>query len=171
MAKGHPAGGFSLRKKGPPTNFHTAKMIWLLKTEPSVYSYADLERDGQTVWDGVNNNLALKHLRETCEGDLALIYHTGDEKAWTGIAQITRGHYADPKLDDPKRAVCDVKAHEKLENPVTLAQIKAVPELCEWALVKNSRLSVVPVSEAQFQILCELRNKNDARAQDAEKAR
>lgn len=135
--------------------------IWLLKTEPTNYSYADLERDGETIWDGVNNNLALKFLRETREGDTALIYHTGDERAWVGIAKITRGAYADPKLDDPKRAVCDVKALEKLENPVTLAQIKAVCELENWALVKNSRLSVVPVDAAQWTKLQELRARND----------
>lgn len=132
--------------------------IWLLKTEPEVYSYSDLERDVQTVWDGVNNNLALKHIREMKEGDLALIYHTGDERQWVGIADVVRGHYPDPQLDDPKRAVCDVKAKEKLETPVTLAAVKATPELTEWALVKNSRLSVVPVSDEQFQILQRLRN-------------
>lgn len=132
----------------------TLKMaIWLLKTEPSNYSFADLERDGETMWDGVANNQALQNLRLTQQGDIALIYHTGDEKSIVGIAQVSRGFYVNPELDDPKLAVCEVKARERMTNPVSLAQIKAHPELADWALVKNSRLSVVPVSEAQWQIV------------------
>lgn len=127
--------------------------IWLLKTEPSTYSYADLERDGETMWDGVTNNLALKNLRQMEKGDFALIYHTGDEKQIVGVAEIVRGFYVNPELNDEKLAVCDVKAREKLPKPVTLAQIKATPELADWDLVKNSRLSVVPVSEAQWQMV------------------
>ena len=131
-------------------------MIWLFKTEPSDYSYADLERDGQTMWDGVNNNLALKHLREVKTGDVALIYHTGDERAIIGIADVTRGYYVNPELNDEKLAVCDVKARERLEVPVTLQQIKAEPKLSDWALVRNSRLSVVPVTEQQWEIARQL---------------
>lgn len=132
--------------------------IWLIKTEPDVYSYADLERDGQTVWDGVNNNQALIYIRKVQVGDIALFYHTGDERQWVGIADVVSESYPDPKLGDPKRAVFDVKAKEKLETPVTLKTVKATPELAEWALVKNSRLSVVPVSDEQFEILQRLRN-------------
>ena len=127
--------------------------IWLLKTEPSNYSFADLERDGETMWDGVTNNQALQNLRLMQEGDVALIYHTGDEKSIVGIADVSRGFYVNPELDDPKLAVCDVKAQTALKNPVTLAQIKARADLSDWALVKNSRLSVVPVSEAQWEIV------------------
>ncbi len=132
--------------------------IWLIKTEPDVYSYADLERDGQTIWDGVNNNQALIYIRKVQVGDIALFYHTGDERQWVGIADVVSESYPDPKLGDPKRAVFDVKAKEKLEIPVTLKTVKATPELAEWALVKNSRLSVVPVSDEQFEILQRLRN-------------
>ncbi len=105
------------------------------------------------MWDGVTNNLALKHIRQIQKGDLALIYHTGDEKRVVGTADVTRGFYVNPELNDEKLAVCDVKAQQKLPNPVTLAQIKAIPDLANWELVRNSRLSVVPVSEAQWQIV------------------
>lgn len=127
--------------------------IWLLKTEPTVYAYDDLERDGQTMWDGVTNNAALKNIRAIEMGDLAIIYHTGDEKAAVGIADVSRGYYVNPEYDDPKLAVCDVKAKTRLKKPVTLAQIKAHPDLQDWDLVRQARLSVVPVSEKQWQIL------------------
>ena len=131
--------------------------IWLLKTEPSVYSYADLERDGETMWDNVNNNTALMHLRTIEKGDLALIYHTGDERAWVGIADVSRGYYVNPEHDDPKLAVIDVKAKERLAKPVTLAQVKAIPELAQWDLVRLGRLSVVPVPEHVWAIINRLR--------------
>ena len=127
-------------------------MLWLFKTEPDNYSYADLERDGQTMWDGVANNLALKYLREVKTGDRALIYHTGEQRQIVGVAEVTRGFYVNPNFDDEKLAVCDVSAREALETPITLAQIKAEPKLEDWALVRNSRLSVVPVTEQQWQI-------------------
>ena len=130
--------------------------IWLLKTEPSVYSYDDLERDGETMWDGVTNNAALKNIRAIAQGDLAIIYHTGDEKAAVGIADVVRGYYVNPELGDPKLAVCDVKAKQRLTKPVTLAQVKAHPQLQDWDLVRQARLSVVPVSDEQWQILQEL---------------
>lgn len=130
--------------------------IWLLKTEPSVYSYDDLEHDKETMWDGVTNNAALKNIRAIEKGDLAIIYHTGDEKAAVGIADVSRGYYVNPEENDDKLAVCDVKAKKRLPSPVTLAQIKAHPDLQEWELVRQSRLSVVPVNEKQWQILQEL---------------
>lgn len=130
--------------------------IWLLKTEPSVYSYGDLERDGETMWDGVTNNAALKNIRAIETGDLAIIYHTGDERAAIGVAEVSRGYYVNPEMDDPKLAVCDVKAQKRLTNSVTLAQIKAHPALQNWDLVRQSRLSVVPVSTEQWQILQKL---------------
>ncbi|MFN5856133.1 MAG: EVE domain-containing protein [Pseudanabaenaceae cyanobacterium] len=129
---------------------------WLLKSEPDVYSYADLERDQQTVWDGVNNNLALKHIRTMQIGDLALIYHTGDERRAMGIAEVISLPYIDPKLNDPKRAVMDVKAVKLLSKPVTLAQIKADPEFVGFDLIRISRLSVVPVSEFHWQRILQI---------------
>jgi predicted RNA-binding protein with PUA-like domain len=133
---------------------------WLLKSEPHVYSYADLERDGTTVWDGVNNNLALKHIRTMLPGDLALIYHTGDERRAMGIAEVITPAYADPKLNDPKRAVVDVSAVKVLPQPVTLAQIKQDPSFEGFDLIRISRLSVVPVSEAYWQRILELAAAN-----------
>ncbi len=130
--------------------------IWLLKTEPSVYSYDDLVRDKETMWDGVTNNTALMHIRTIKKGDTALIYHTGDERQWVGIAKVTKGYYVNPEHEDPKLAVCDVKAHKKLKNPVTLAQVKAEPKLKDWDLVRLGRLSVVPVNEEQWKIICEM---------------
>lgn len=134
-------------------------MIWLLKTEPSVYSYDDLERDEQTMWDGVTNALALKHLRQIQTGDMALIYHTGEEKQIVGVADVVRGFYVNPECDDPKLAVCDVRARKRLKMPITLAQIKAEPKLGQWALVRNGRLSVVPVADEEWQTVLELVEK------------
>lgn len=133
---------------------------WLLKSEPHVYSYADLERDGTTVWDGVNNNLALKHIRTMLPKDLALIYHTGDERQAMGIAEVTSTAYADPKLDDPKRAVVDIRVVKVLPQPVTLAQIKQDPSFEGFDLLRISRLSVVPVSAAHWQRILHLADAN-----------
>lgn len=134
---------------------------WLLKSEPDVYSYADLETDKRTVWDGVNNPLALKHMREMAKGDLAFVYHTGDEKAVAGIAEVIKSPYADPKLDDPKRTVLDLIPKQKLKHPVTLKRIKADKVFAEWALVKNSRLSAMPVPAALWQRILKLSESAD----------
>jgi predicted RNA-binding protein with PUA-like domain len=123
---------------------------WLLKSEPDNYSYDDLERDGATVWDGVANNAALLHIRKVQPGDLALIYHTGDERCAVGLAEITGEPYADPQQGDAKLVVMDVRALRRLPAPVTLAAIKADPFFADFALVRQARLSVVPVTEAQW---------------------
>jgi predicted RNA-binding protein with PUA-like domain len=129
---------------------------WLLKSEPHVYSYADLERDQKTIWDGVNNNLALKHIRTMKPGDLALIYHTGDERRAMGIAEVVSEPYPDPSLNEPKRAVVDVKAVRSLVQPVTLQQVKADSAFEGFDLIRISRLSVVPVSEEHWQHILQL---------------
>ena len=126
---------------------------WLLKTEPSAYSYSDLERDRQTIWEGVKNNLALQHLRRMHKGDLAFIYHTGDEKAVVGIAELESEPYPDRKLKDPKRVVVDIKPKHRLSCPVPLDKIKSHPKLKTFDLVRISRLSVMPVSEEIWGIL------------------
>jgi len=123
---------------------------WLLKTEPSDYSYADLSRDGKTVWDGVSNNLALKHLRNMKAGDWAFLYHTGKERALVGIAEVISDPYPDPKKSDAKLAVVDVKAREELPQSVSLAEVKADSEFSDFALVKLPRLSVMPVTPPQW---------------------
>jgi predicted RNA-binding protein with PUA-like domain len=129
---------------------------WLLKTEPSCYSFDDLERDKKTIWDGVSNNLALKYLRQIKKGDQAFIYHTGDVKAVIGIAEITSGPYADPKQKDEKLAVIDLKPIKRLKKPISLAYIKAQAEFSDFLLVKMSRLSVMPVSKEQWQLISKL---------------
>jgi predicted RNA-binding protein with PUA-like domain len=129
---------------------------WLLKTEPTVYSYDDLERDQKTVWDGVSNNLALKHIRQVQKGDLVLVYHTGDEKAIVGIAEVASAPYADPKQNDPKLAVFDLKPKRRLPRPVGLAEVKANEKLKSFELVRMARLSVMPVSDAVWKILMKM---------------
>ncbi len=123
---------------------------WLLKTEPSDYSYADLNRDGRTVWDGVSNNLALKHLRNIKAGDWAFLYHTGKERALVGIAEVISDPYPDPKMSDPKLVVVDVKAREALPQSVSLADVKADSEFSDFLLVRLPRLSVMPVTSLQW---------------------
>lgn len=126
---------------------------WLLKTEPTGYSWGDLERDGGTSWDGVKNNAALKHMRQMRTGDRAFIYHTGKEKALVGVARVTSDPYPDPELDDPKLVVFDLEPERRLERPVTLAEVKADPAFAEFALVRLPRLSVMPVPPALWKRL------------------
>lgn len=126
---------------------------WILKTEPSAYSFDQLERDGSAVWDGVSNPVALKHLREMQSGDDVLIYHTADEKAVIGLARVTSAAYPDPKANDPKLVVVELKPGKRLKRPVTLAEIKAEPAFQDLALVRMPRLSVVPATAAQWKKL------------------
>jgi predicted RNA-binding protein with PUA-like domain len=116
---------------------------WLFKTEPSVYSFQQLQKDKKTVWDGVANNLALKNLKDIKKGDLVFIYHTGDEKAAVGVAKALGSAYPDPSKNDPKLLVVDVEAGKPLAKPVTLAAVKAHPKLNNFDLVRNSRLSII----------------------------
>jgi predicted RNA-binding protein with PUA-like domain len=129
---------------------------WLLKTEPSTYSFADLERDGRAVWDGVSNALALKHLRSMKRGDLVFIYHTGDEKQIVGIAMVTRDAYPDPKGKDPRLVVVDLEPQQRLPRPVTLVEVKAGAEFGNFELVRMGRLSVMPVSPARWRKLLQM---------------
>ena len=123
---------------------------WLFKTEPSAYSWQQLERDRRAVWDGVKHALALKHLAAVAEGDEVLVYHTGDEKAAIGIARVTRGAYPDPKQKDAKLVVVDLEAERALPRPVTLAEMRANARLAGFDLLRLPRLSVMPVSAAQW---------------------
>ena len=124
--------------------------MWLLKTEPSAYAYADLEREGRAVWDGVTNPAALKNLRAMAVGDEAFVYHTGDERAVVGTARVTRAAFADPKRDDPRLVVVQLEPTGRLKKPVTLAEIKALPAFAQSPLVRQGRLSVVPLTAAQW---------------------
>ena len=123
--------------------------IWLFKTEPSSYAYDQLERDGKAVWDGVKNPVARKYLAAVKKGDQVLVYHTGDEKAVVGIARAAGDAY--PETKDGKSSVVDVEPVKKLPRPVTLAEIKADAAFKSFALVRISRLSVMPVTDEEWQ--------------------
>jgi predicted RNA-binding protein with PUA-like domain len=123
---------------------------WLFKTEPTAYSWSDLERDGRTTWDGVKNALALKHLGAVREGDEVLVYHTGDEKAAVGVARVARGTYPDPRQKDARLVVVDLRPVRALARPVTLAEMRAERKLAGFDLLRLPRLSVMPVSAAQW---------------------
>lgn len=129
---------------------------WIVKTEPSTYGFDDLARQKTAVWDGVKNNLALKHLRQMKPGDRVLVYHTGDEKAVVGVAEVASQAYPDPKQKDPKLAVVDLKAGERLPRPVPLAEIKGDRAFADLALVRIGRLSVMPASADQFKRILKL---------------
>ncbi|MBL8204500.1 MAG: EVE domain-containing protein [Blastocatellia bacterium] len=129
---------------------------WLFKTEPDDYSYGDLEQEKKTVWDGVSNNLALKNLREVRLGDEVLIYHSGDEKAIVGLAEAISDAYPDPKEPDEKIVVVNLKPKRRMSRPLTLPEIKAIEELRDFDLVRLPRLSVMPVSAAQWECLQDL---------------
>jgi len=121
---------------------------YLLKTEPSEYSFADLERDKTTIWDGVSNPVALKHLRDMKAGDRLVIYETGDNKTAVGTATVVSVDASDPK--NPR---IQIKAGTRLAKPVTLAEVKANKLFADSPLVRQGRLSVVPLSAAQCKFL------------------
>jgi len=123
-------------------------MYYLLKTEPTVYSFADLQRDKITVWDGVTNPAAVKHLREMPKGAKLVIYHTGDEKQAVGIATVESVDASDPKVPLVK-----IKAGKPLAKAVTLAEMKAHKLFSDSPLVRQGRLSVVPLTAQQFAFL------------------
>jgi predicted RNA-binding protein with PUA-like domain len=129
---------------------------WLVKTEPSTYSYDDLEREETAVWDGVKNPVALRNLRSMHPGDHVLVYHTGDEKAVVGWATVVSAPYADPKKKGSTLFVIDLKAHRRLPQPVTLAQIKADRTFVDLPIVRQGRLSVSPVTAPQWSRLLKL---------------
>jgi predicted RNA-binding protein with PUA-like domain len=123
-------------------------MPYLLKTEPSEYSFSDLERDGTTVWDGVTNPVALRNLRAMAAGDELVIYHTGDEKTAVGTATVVSVDASDPKNPRVK-----IKSGKRLKTPHTLAEIKADARFADSPLLRQGRLSVVPLTAAQHKWL------------------
>jgi predicted RNA-binding protein with PUA-like domain len=135
--------------------------MWLLKTEPDCYSWDRLVEDGEASWDGVTNAQALIHVRAMKKGDWAFIYHTGDEKAIVGLARVVSGPYEDPSepglnaRGEPALAVVDLKPVRAARTRITLKEIKADPRFKEFALVKNSRLGVMPVPAAMERVLRE----------------
>lgn len=125
-------------------------MNYLLKTEPSVYSFSGLQREKNTIWDGVTNPVAVKHLREMKPGDRLVIYHTGDEKSAVGTATVES-----VDTTDPKNPVVRIKAGKAIGTPRTLSGIKAQKLFADSPLVRQGRLSVVPLSDAQYKWLVE----------------
>ncbi|HYF68153.1 MAG TPA: EVE domain-containing protein [Ohtaekwangia sp.] len=127
---------------------------WLMKSEPSTYSWDDLVKDKKTTWDGVRNFQARNNLKAMKKGDLAFIYHSMDDKAVVGIARITKENLPDPK--DENWVAVEIAPEKKLKNPVTLAQIKADKRFTNMTLVKSSRLSVQPVKKEEFDFILSL---------------
>jgi predicted RNA-binding protein with PUA-like domain len=123
---------------------------WLLKSEPDVYSFDDLVRDKKTVWEGVRNFAARNNLRAMKKGDLCLYYHSGDEKQVVGIAKVTKTAFPDPSAKEGDWSAVEIAPVKALRAPVTLAAIKANAKLAGFALVKQGRLSVVPVSDKEL---------------------
>ena len=132
---------------------------WILKTEPSSYSFDRLMQEGRAVWDGVKNAVALKHIGQMKPGDKALIYHTGNEKSVVGTADVVSAPYPDPRGKDPKLLVIELKARERLDRPVPLSEIKADKAFADLGLVRIGRLSVMPATAAQWSRLLAMGGK------------
>ncbi len=133
-----------------------ARQHWLMKSEPNKYSWDDLVNDGWTYWDGVRNYQARNNLRDMKKGDLALYYHSNEGKEVVGVARITGEAYQDPTTDDDRWVVVDIEPVVPFKQPVTLAQVKADPELSEIGLIKYGRLSVVGLTKGEFQYVLKL---------------
>ncbi len=138
-------------------------MNWLFKEEPANYSYENLVTDGKTSWVGVKNPLAQKHLRSVRKGDLIFYYHTGDEKAVVGVMKASADAYPDPADRSGKLQAVDVAPVRKLKRPVTLAEIKADKRFVDFALTRISRLSVMPVTGAQWKAIERLSDEDAVR--------
>lgn len=140
---------------------------WLVKSEPDAFSWDDQRRQGTEPWTGVRNALAARHLREMRLGDRAFFYHSNIGKEIVGVVEVAREAYPDP-TDPSGRWVCvDMRAVAPLPAPVTLAAIKAEPALAELALIRQSRLSVMPVSPPHWAMLCRMGGWNDGRGAEA----
>ncbi|MDQ3810264.1 MAG: EVE domain-containing protein, partial [Chloroflexota bacterium] len=129
--------------------------FWLLKTEPSEFSFDDLVARGVEPWDGVRNPMALRNLASAREGETCVIYHTGEERQAVGLANVVRAAYPDPRADDPRVVLIDVRAGERFPSPVRLEQMKADPRFADSPLVRMGRLSVVQLTETQYAALLE----------------
>jgi len=126
---------------------------WLVKSEPGAYSFADLQRDGRTVWDGVRNNAAALHLKAMAEGDEVLFYHSQDGKEIVGVARVLRTAFPDASDPTGRFVAVELAPVHKLKRPVTLAEMKAEPALAEMQMLRQSRLSVSPVRETEWAVI------------------
>ena len=129
---------------------------WLVKSEPSTYSYDQLVKDKKTTWDGVRNYAARNHLKAMKKGDEVFFYHSNEGVEIVGIALVAKEHYQDPTTDDANWVAVDLKPHKKLKKPVPLSQIKTEKRLSQMALVKIGRLSVSPVTDEEYAVIMEL---------------
>lgn len=129
---------------------------WLLKSEPGEWSWEDQQREGRTHWDGVRNYQAANNMKAMKVGDLAFFYHSVKEKRIVGIVRVVKEYYPDHTDPSGRFGMVDVEAVKPVKRPVTLAEIKAEPRLADLALVRQSRLSVVPVTEEQWKLICEM---------------
>lgn len=129
---------------------------WLVKSEPSVYSWEQFEKDKQTMWDGVRNYAARNHLKAMKKGDEVLYYHSNEGLAIVGIAKVAKEHYPDPTTDNETWVAVDLKPFKKLKHPVSLSTIKKDKRLSQMALVRISQLSVQPVTDEEYHAIMEL---------------
>jgi predicted RNA-binding protein with PUA-like domain len=151
-----------IKKKKPTPTVPTtdrsqqASAYWLVKQEPEAYSFDDLVRDGRTDWTGVRNFQARNNLRQMKLGDRVLFYHSGEQKAVVGIAQVAKAAYPDPTANEEQWVAVDIKPLKPLRAPVPLTTIKAEPKLANLLLVRQSRLSVMPVAKEEFELIVKL---------------
>ncbi len=131
---------------------------WLVKSEPETYGWGDLVKEGKTFWDGVRNYQARNFLQEMKAGDLVLFYHSVSEKAVVGLAKVSGEAFPDPKADDPKWLAVELIPFRDFKVPVTLSQIKADPRLSQLGLLRQSRLSVMPLKPEEYEIIVGLGN-------------
>lgn len=133
-----------------------ARSYWLVKTEPNKYSWADMLKEKECYWDGVRNYQARNNMRAMKKGDHVFWYHSVKEKSVIGVVKVTREHYQDPTTDDDRWSVVDVAPILQLKEPVTLAMVKATPSLEDLALVRQSRLSVIPLDKESFDTILKM---------------
>ena len=133
---------------------------WLIKSEPFKYSWDQFVSDGSTFWDGVRNYQARNNLKEMKKKDLCLFYHSNEDKSVVGIAEVIKEAYQDPTTYETQWVVVDVKPKRSLKKPVTLSKMKSLPELANMGLIRQSRLSVIKLTEAEFNIILAL-SEND----------
>lgn len=138
------------------TRSNPASGHWMVKQEPEAYSFNDLVRDGRTDWTGVRNFQARNNLRQMKAGDRVLFYHSGEQKAVVGIAQVAKAAYPDPTADEAQWVAVDIKPVKPLRAPVPLTAIKAEPRLGNMLLIRQSRLSVMPLTKEEFEVIVAL---------------
>ena len=144
------------KKTTTKTKLASAPGFWLVKQEPEGYSWDDLVRDGRTDWTGVRNFQARNNLRQMKAGDAVLFYHSGASKSVVGIAEVARSGYPDPTSDDAQWVAVDIKPVKPLKEPVTLATMRDNPKLGNMLLLRQSRLSVLPVTRDEFETIIKM---------------